>query len=194
MKKVLIIILLVYICLNVFSGCKEMHRENMPDKSQYSRTNISKTQEVVFVTENNNEPDISSDKQGEGYGGGIITVQKYRSCYYSIPAPFVELVGRNIYYEWINSVDYTESAEKMVMLQFVQYFDISREQFDKANYKIAKIILDDLDGRPCLNPKDYANQISDEIYNADIIFCMLLNMMKLLKKENIYHKQKFGLI
>lgn len=169
-KNVLMVLLVVLIFLSMFSGCKEIYKWNVLDESKNAETNISETQEVAFVTTKHNEFDVSSDEHDEGYGGGIITVQKYRSCYYSIPSTFVELVGREVYYEWINTVDYTESAEKMIMLQFIQHFDISREQFDKANYKIAKIILEELDGRPCMNPKDYANQICDEIYNGDIIY------------------------
>lgn len=165
-KNILMVLLVVLVCLTIFSG----YKESVLDELQSSETNISEKPKVTFNTPKSNEVDISSDDQDEGYGGGIITVQKYRSCYYSIPSTFVELVGREVYYEWINTVDYTESAEKMIMLQFVQHFDISREQFDKANYKIAKIILEELDGRPCMNPKDYANQICDEIYNGDIIY------------------------
>lgn len=103
-------------------------------------------------------------------GGGRLTVQKYRSIFYSIPSPFVELVGRDVYYEWIYTVDHTDKAEKMLMPQFIQDFGITREQFDKANLEFARIVRDDLKGRPCINPKDYANQISDEIFNGDIVF------------------------
>ena len=166
-KSILLVLLTVLICLNVFSGCRDSHKENI---SQSSKTNISETQGADFVTSNNNEQIMSSDEQDEGYGGGMITVQKYRTRFYSIPGVFADLVGRDNYYEWINTVDYTESAEKMVMLQFIQYFGISREQFDKANLQFAKIVRDDLDGRPCMNPKDYANQIDDEIFNGDVIF------------------------
>lgn len=166
-KSILLVLLTVLVCLNVFSGCRDSHKENI---SQSSKTNISETQGADFVTSNNNEQIMSSDEQDEGYGGGMITVQKYRTRFYSIPGVFADLVGRDNYYEWINTVDYTESAEKMVMLQFIQYFGISREQFDKANLQFAKIVRDDLDGRPCMNPKDYANQIDDEIFNGDVIF------------------------
>ena len=169
-KNILVFILVITLCLGFLSGCKSTDKKNGLTGIQSANTEPSGKQETSFISTKETESDINSDEQNEGFGGGIITVQKYRSCYYSIPSTFVELVGRGVYYEWINTVDYTESAEKMIMLQFVQHFDITREQFDKANYKIAKIILEELDGRPCMSPKDYANQISDEIYNGDIIY------------------------
>lgn len=102
--------------------------------------------------------------------GAILTVQKYRTRYYSIPGTFVSLVGKDKYFEWLNTVDYSSNAERMLMPQFIKQFGITREQFDKANLKFAKIVRDGMDGHPCINPKDYANQIDEEIFNADIIF------------------------
>lgn len=71
---------------------------------------------------------------------------------------------------WRETIDATTTAETMVMSQFVQHFGITREQFDKANLEWAKGIRDNLYGIPCINPKDYANQMTDEVFNADIIF------------------------
>ena len=113
------------------------------------------------------ENEISGD---EGGGGGIITVQKYRTCFYSVPAPFVKIVGDDIYDEWRESIVHPSKSEEMLMLDFIQEFNISREDFDKANLKWAIIVKNNLPGRPCINPKDYANQETDEIYNADIIY------------------------
>ena len=166
MKKIINIVILLLILSFGFWGCNRIEKDETTTATQH-KENLT---EIVQSTVNQPKAKDLSETEFLDIGGGILTVQKYRSCYYSIPAPFVELVGRNVYYEWMHTVDYTETAEKMVMLQFVQHFGITREQFDKANLKIARIIRDDLDGRPCLNPKDYANQISDEIYNADIIF------------------------
>ena len=113
------------------------------------------------------EKEISGD---EGGGGGIITVQKYRSAFYTIPYSFIEIVGKDTYNEWEKDIPHPSVSEKMLMLDFIQEFNISREDFDKANLRSAKIIKNDLDGRPCINPKDYANQEDDEIYNADILY------------------------
>ncbi|MBR4728589.1 MAG: hypothetical protein IK080_11945 [Clostridia bacterium] len=109
-------------------------------------------------------------KMTDGNGGGVIRPQKYRARYYTLYAPFVQLVGREASREWMETIDYSPDASSMVMLQFVRHFNITREQFDKANLETARIIRDKLDGRPCMRPMDYTNQEDDEIYNADIIY------------------------
>ena len=101
---------------------------------------------------------------------GEITVQKYRSIFYNVPISFVNLVGQEVYLEWRDNTESPHTSEKMRMAQFVQHFGITREQFDRANLEWAKIIKDNFDCAPCMNPKDYANQIIAEVYNADIIY------------------------
>ena len=54
------------------------------------------------------------------------------------------------------------------MKNFIEYFDIPRESFDKANLEWAKVILNKMGSQPNMNPKDFANQETDEVYNADI--------------------------
>lgn len=166
MKKILTVLLICILLFSLVSCADKKDTDQTTTSTSVSvenntETTVNKTTEQAT----NGQENISKD-----VGGGMITVQKYRTRFYSIPGVFADLVGRDNYYEWINTVDYTESAEKMVMLQFIQYFGISREQFDKANLQFAKIVRDDLDGRPCMNPKDYANQIDDEIFNGDVIF------------------------
>lgn len=176
MKKKIFVVLMLIVLLSVLVfGCAKEEKNVYLNENQNSKSEMLELQDTTFSTsKTNSETNLNSlieaTNKSEGEGGGIITVKKYRSCYYSIPAPFVSLVGKEIYYEWIHTVDYSPSAEKMLMPQFIQTFGITREQFDKANFEFAQIVRDGLDGRPCLNPKDYANQITDEIFNADIIF------------------------
>ena len=49
-------------------------------------------------------------------------------------------------------------------------FNISREDFDKANHKLALSFSQELQEAPMMNPKDYLNQEIYEVYNADIIY------------------------
>lgn len=172
-----IAMLISVICL--FSSCDENKKTNhentttliaeIPDSVIVSATqnNISETQETS-----------SNNRETEGVGGGIITVQKYRHRFYSVPGPFVDLIGKEGFFEWRETVDMTSTAETMVMSQFIQHFGITREQFDKANLEYAKRIRNKLSGTPCINPKDYANQEDDEIFNADIIFTFDDNLIR----------------
>ena len=66
----------------------------------------------------------------------------------------------------------------MVIKQFIQHFGITREQFDKANLECARRIQNQLGGKPCINPKDYANQEDDEVYNAEVIFTFDDNLIR----------------
>lgn len=102
---------------------------------------------------------------------------KYRAIYYSISYPFVQLVGEDKYYDWwYSEYDVIPQNERneMAMVAFVKAFNISREQFDKAN---AKHIQTDLEsGRDIIeNPSEYepgydrAKEVF-EVYNADIIY------------------------
>lgn len=76
----------------------------------------------------------------------------YRDCYYELPAPFIALVSEAEYNEWAESSEATSpgSTDVMPILSFVINFNISREDFDKANAEYAKT--------------------SPEAYNADIIY------------------------
>ena len=160
------------ICL--FSACG--NEASTPISTSEKSATMGEATETTSTTINKqnqqttNISNLQEDIEENDVGGGIITVQKYRSAFYSVPAPFVDLIDRSVYFGWEESIDITSTAETMVMSQFVQYFGITREQFDKANLEWAKIVKDKLYGVPCINPKDYANQEHDEIYNADIIF------------------------
>lgn len=107
------------------------------------------------------------------YGGGTMKQQRYRINYYDVPAPFVDLVGRKEYGAWYDQyiLPYEQDdRNEMLMKQFIQHFHISREAFDKANLRWAILIRDKLDAVPKLSPKDYWDQETEEVYNADIIY------------------------
>lgn len=167
MKRTVCLILSIILCSSAFyllSACNKETTEGLTTTNLFLTTELNQittTGNTIYPQTSNNESDI---------GGGVITVQKYRSAFYSVPAPFVDLVGKEVFFIWRETIDATATAETMVMAQFVQHFGITREQFDKANLEWTKGVRDNLFGVPCINPKDYANQEDDEVYNADIIF------------------------
>lgn len=122
-----------------------------------SSTEIITQTEQVETTEN----DI---------GGGFIGLRKYRVRYYDIPYPFVSLIGKEAYLEWREVQPDPDVSNVMMMVNFVRDFNISREDFDRANNESAWRIKNLLDGVPVMNPQDYANQEDDEVYNADIVY------------------------
>lgn len=167
MKKVIYWVLSIIICFSavcLISACDKETKENITitNSSLTTKSNlISTTNKVSNQPTANKESDI---------GGGVMKVYKYRDMFYGVPVSFVNLVGKETFFEWHDTIDATSTAETMVMSQFIQHFGITREQFDKANLEWAKGIRDNLYGIPCINPKDYANQMTDEVFNGDIIF------------------------
>ena len=167
MKKMISLVLSIVIFFSaicLISACDKETKENLTTTNS-SLTTISNLISTTSTLSNqqitNNESDV---------GGGVLRVYKYRDMFYGVPVSFVNLVGKETYFQWEETIDATSTAETMVMSQFVQHFGITREQFDKANLEWAKGIRDNLHGVPCINPKDYANQMTDEVFNADIIF------------------------
>ncbi len=99
-------------------------------------------------------------------GGGYIESGKYRQCYYDVPYDFVVLVGKEEFDRWYNEI-YDFNPEKAQIAAFIQYFDISKEVFEKANLQMAKSFVE---FNPTMRPMDYENQQTYEVYNADIIY------------------------
>ena len=83
----------------------------------------------------------------------------YREIYSVIPSQFAWLVDSDEYEKWKKSVD---ASDGMAMLQFVEYFGISREDFDTAN-EAYEAYLNDINFSSD-NPQ------KTEIFNADIIY------------------------
>lgn len=134
-----------------------------------SEDNISHTQTDASSRTVNNNTQISLMNDT---GGEIPTLTKYRSIYCDIPRPFANLVDLYEFEEWYDVVIENDpnKTEIMPMKLFVQEFNISREDFDRANLEWTKIIINGFDGVPMMNPQDFLNQETDEVYNAEIIY------------------------
>lgn len=105
-------------------------------------------------------------------GMGSISLQSssnvgYRSIYYEIPKEFRELVSEKEYSEWESR---QIASNGMPVLDFVQFFAISREDFDKANTAYAQRVFEDFGMVPLLRAADCAEQEQAEIFNADVIY------------------------
>ena len=159
MKKIFFVFLFAVFC---FSSCS-----SVSDNAKTTE-NIDLTYTSAFETSKATNP----SKITEDAGGADITPRKYRTCYYSVAYPFAELVGIDEYWDWSEeyNTENPDDTNEMVIKKFVQYFNISRENFEKANLKHAKIRAEGVGDFPVMSPKDYADQEPDEIYNAEIIY------------------------
>ena len=165
-----IIFLTISIILILFAGCEKPTTEATTTRNKTSE--VQKT--LTEATSKDKKYENTSGKKIQVYdvGGGEITQEKYRQCYYRISYQFALLVDSQELRSWketIFSKDPNETNE-MIMKRFVLDFNISREDFDKANLELAKVLYAPNSPLPSMNPKDYINQEMFEIYNADIIY------------------------
>ena len=156
MKKLLSLIL-VFILPVLLVACSENNSNNQ-------RTNFGNnpTTEITSPETVVNVDDLNSDDSG----GGYITSSKYRQCYYDVPYDFVILIGEEEFDGWYDEI-YEFNPDKSQIVSFVQYFNISKEDFEKTNLQMAKSFAE---FNPTMRPLDYENQQTYEIYNADIIY------------------------
>lgn len=166
MKKLTAILLSVIIIFS-FSACKNESSQKNKDFAESSTKNVEQNTNTDVV-----KPESETNIVNNDVGGGELTLQKYRSIYYCIPAPFWDIIDEdereNIYGDYWQKED--EEIDIMRIRVFVEEFNVSREKFDAANAEWARIVKERLYGTPIINPQDYANQEFDEVYNSDIIY------------------------
>lgn len=97
------------------------------------------------------------------------TVRAFRMIYYEIPEEFRLLVSESEYNEWEKKAD---TADGMMIMQFVSEFGITRGDFDSANAAYAQRIFEELGMAPLLRAADCAEQEQAEVFNADIVYSM----------------------
>ena len=90
----------------------------------------------------------------------------YRKIYSVIPSQFVWLVDSAEYEEWAKNVSVSGG---MAMLQFVEHFDITREEFDSANEAYAAY-LNSTSGYSILGKPASEAEEEVEIFNAEVIY------------------------
>ncbi len=172
MKKIIALILSVSLCFSLVACVKNQ------DVGDELTTEANEAIVTTVAEETDALIDVELSNEQEDQGEGEILPRKYRDNFYSIPGYFVDIVGKETYREWnIEYLDknYPDDTKEMHMVAYIKAFNISREDFDRANIKYAKWINeihsdDTTQSVTCLEPQDYADQEMQEIYNADIIY------------------------
>ena len=187
MKKAYIYtVIFTLIFAMVLSACGSRTGKATENANSSTEESSKATENVSDTSAAETDKDLSastSKKQTDdtdSTGGAVITARYYRLVYYCVPFAFVNIVGKDEFNKWedtylSNLTFINNDAEKpstIEIVEFIKYFNISREDFDRANLNYAKAIDDGDEYRPLMNPLDFAEQESDEIYNADIIFTL----------------------
>lgn len=88
-----------------------------------------------------------------------------RPIYSIVPTAFSSLVDKDEFSAWINNAS---EENGMLIVQFVDHFEISKEDFDKANTAYA-LELEKIYGESaCVDPEEGKEYL--EIFNSDIIY------------------------
>ena len=169
--KLLIAIVLISVISVCICSCKSQNEKSDTSASDIIEENdeslSDNATQLVTPATDSNESSMSDDNTG----CAVITTREYRACWYDVPSFFGELIDEDEYAAW--EEEYVErysnkDPQIMMMIEFIEHFNISREDFDKANLKYAKWISKDR--KPLMNPKDYPDQEMCEIYNGDLIY------------------------
>ncbi|MBQ2846705.1 MAG: hypothetical protein IJE74_00415 [Clostridia bacterium] len=118
-----------------------------------------------------NSDSCVSDSSGfvytaDEYTQCIFSANDFRSIYSAIPQSFINLVNYEDFVAWSASV---ESGNGMAIVQFVEHFGISKEDFDNANRSYARIIYSHYGELPLYRAVEKTNELY-EIYNTELIY------------------------
>lgn len=168
MKKILTVLTICFLLFGLVSCADKKDTDQTTAYTSVTAENsIEVTESKTTAHTTNGQENTSND-----IGGGGILQDKYRVCYYGINKYFAQMADPLEVRAWEEKTYEVSPNEtnEMVIKRFVIDFNISREDFDKANYEVAKMISEELQEVPTINPKDYLNQEIYEVYNADIIY------------------------
>lgn len=171
MKKIIALILTAVFCF-IIAAC---NNETIFEKQTTTKGTVVTAENIVAsdITESKEgSPVETKTQQNVDQGGGELLPRKYRNNYYQIPTFFAKIVDDAVYSEWEKEYyanNYPDNTNVMVMVDFIKEFNVSKEEFERANLEYAKFMTE-LYSHICLDPQDYADQEMQEIYNADIIY------------------------
>jgi len=84
---------------------------------------------------------VYQDSEETAIGGDWDDLGAYRPIYYVMGKPFLDIVGRDAYFEWDLSRSNEDIENECVAVTFIKEFDVSKEDFAKANEELRQIWL-----------------------------------------------------
>ena len=105
---------------------------------------------------------FSDDGSGDYCLEGFLDVGNFRPRHYTLTASFVALIGSDVYHDWWPTRSQYERDNVNIAVSFIKYFDISREDFTRANEALRQI-WESIGG--CAS-----QTAAFEVYPVDLIF------------------------
>ena len=101
----------------------------------------------------------SNETEVPAAGGtsGMYTTREYNMDYYAISSLFSQLIDKEAYEEWLDSVgfyDNTATRHTMNIVEFIKYFNIPKEDFKAANMEMPEYAV-------------YTDEQIDALYSND---------------------------
>ena len=103
------------------------------------------------------------------FGMGL-EIGRHRPLFYHMPAPFVNLVGREIFIEWRHARSQEERENESIAVSFVRDFNISREDFERANEELRQAWERSMVWERAAITGEMSSR--HELYDVDLIFSM----------------------
>ncbi len=188
MKKSTILLICTIGLLLILVGCaSDKNNDSTSPSSNHNPTTngiyetSSDTETIVDTTTQSNNSTESSPSQPQPIGGGDdglagMKADTYRYNYYRVTSDYIDIVGAEAYYEWLNANPNlkTKELDEMLMVSYIKHFNITREQFDEASKKRLEL-FEEFNMEPNFPPYQYEDNYDFEkelyeIYNADIIY------------------------
>jgi len=159
-KRIIVIIVLLVLLV----GCSIY--KPLEENIAVSDNQIKIESKLIYPDLNyeSNSSLIRENFDDSGGGGGYGYIGRHRPRFYSMTYPFADLVGREEFQDWLLSRSREEQENEHVAVSFIRYFNISREDFEKANEQMRRS-WESLN----FSPRDLAFA-SFEIYDVDLIF------------------------
>ena len=114
-------------------------------------------------------------------------IGRHRPLFYNMPAPFAELVGREVFIEWRHARSQEVRENESIAVSFVRYFGISRYEFERANEEMRQIWE--------AAGVSAADSSIHELYLVDLIFTFdneLINEFFLWENSSIPAERRLG--
>jgi len=116
-------------------ACSSTQRSESTSSEAFETESNTELQETKYtITEPDTWPDRGTYPDGHDLGDFVLG--KYRPAFYSLPYPFATLVGTEVFSIWERSRNADEFHNECAAVSFIRDFNISREDFERANNEL----------------------------------------------------------
>ena len=181
------ILIMTLILSLVFTSCFGSETSNMQREAIVGASTVELSNYSV-ENETNYELNCAPSNDAGAGDGGYHGYGRFRLRHSSLPGTFADLVGRDAFWDWYNARCAEERENESIAVSFVRYFNISREDFERANEEFRQNVAS-------VNIST-AESSSWELYPVDLIFTFdneRINEFFRWHNSPIVHEREWGI-